>query len=111
MTKDLTAWPGRRISFLTVADDFSHKCVDINVDPGISGLYVTRLLDRAPLFRGYPINPATPHFRNSVGALGILHAVSVRAHLGNFPKTMGANCTSVPQLCPALAELSKHGLK
>ena len=38
---------GRRIKFLTVADDFSHECVDITADWGISGLYVTRLLDRA----------------------------------------------------------------
>lgn len=46
---------GRRIKFLTVADDFSHECVDITADWGISGLYVTRLLDRAALFRGYPL--------------------------------------------------------
>ena len=46
---------GRRIKFLTVADDFSHECVDITVDWGISGLYVTRLLDRAAIFRGYPL--------------------------------------------------------
>jgi putative transposase len=46
---------GRRIKFLTVADDFSHECVDISVDWGISGLCVTRLLDRAALFRGYPV--------------------------------------------------------
>jgi len=46
---------GRRIKFLTVADDFSHECVDIAVDWGISGLYVTRLLDRAAIFRGYPL--------------------------------------------------------
>ena len=45
---------GRRIKFLTVADDFSHECVDIAVDWGISGQYVTRLLDRAALFRSYP---------------------------------------------------------
>ena len=45
---------GRRIKFLTVADDFSHECVDITVDWGISGLYVTRLLDRAATLRGYP---------------------------------------------------------
>ena len=38
---------GRRIKCLTVADDFSHECVDIAVDYGISGQYVTRLLDRA----------------------------------------------------------------
>ena len=45
---------GRRIKYLTVADDFSHECVDIAVDFGISGEYVTRLLDRAAVFRGYP---------------------------------------------------------
>ena len=45
---------GRRLKCLTVADDFSHECVDIAVDYGISGQYVTRLLDRAAVFRGYP---------------------------------------------------------
>ena len=45
---------GRRIKCLTVADDFSHECVNIAVDWGISGLYVTRLLDAAAVFRGYP---------------------------------------------------------
>ena len=45
---------GRRLKCLTVADDFSHECVDIMVDYGISGEYVTRLLDRAARFRGYP---------------------------------------------------------
>ena len=45
---------GRRLKYLTVADDFSHECVDIAVDFGISGEYVTRLLDRASVFRGYP---------------------------------------------------------
>jgi putative transposase len=43
---------GRRIKCLTVADDFSHECVDITADYGISGQYVTRLLDRAAIFRG-----------------------------------------------------------
>ena len=46
---------GRRIKCLTVADDFSHECVDIAVDYGISGQYVTRLLDQAAIFRGYPL--------------------------------------------------------
>ena len=45
---------GRRIKCLTVADDFSHECVDIATDFGIGGQYVTRLLDQAALFRGYP---------------------------------------------------------
>jgi len=44
----------RRIKCLTVADDFSHECVDIATDYGIGGQYVTRLLDRAAIFRGYP---------------------------------------------------------
>lgn len=45
---------GRRLKLLTVADDFTHECVDIVTDHGISGHYVTRLLDQAALFRGYP---------------------------------------------------------
>ena len=45
---------GGRIKLLTVADDFSHECVDIAVDYGIGGQYVTRLLDQAARFRGYP---------------------------------------------------------
>lgn len=49
---------GRRIKCLTVADDFSHECVDIAVDWGISGEYVTRILDRAAIFRGYPTGRA-----------------------------------------------------
>ena len=54
---DAIARPGgvsRRIKCLTVADDFSHECVDITADFGIGGEYVTRLLDRAAMFRGYP---------------------------------------------------------
>ena len=50
---------GRRIKCLTVADDFSHECVDIAVDFGISGQYVTRLLDQAAIFRGYPVTVRT----------------------------------------------------
>lgn len=46
--------PGRRIKCLTVADDFSHECVYVATDFGISGQYVTRLLDQAAIFRGYP---------------------------------------------------------
>jgi len=45
---------GRRLKYLTVADDFSHVRVDIAVDFGISGEYVTRLLNRAAAFKGYP---------------------------------------------------------
>ena len=37
-----------------MADDFTRECVDITADFGIGGEYVTRLLDRAATFRGYP---------------------------------------------------------
>ncbi|KZC16120.1 transposase [Rhodanobacter sp. FW510-R12] len=45
---------GRRLKCLTIADDFSHECIDIVVDHGISGAYVTRILDQAACFRDYP---------------------------------------------------------
>jgi putative transposase len=59
----------RRIKCLTVADDFSHECVDITVDFGIGGAYVTRMLDRATTFRGYPKEVRTdngPEFTSRV---------------------------------------------
>lgn len=43
---------GRRIKCLTVADDFSHESVEVAVDYGIPGQYVTRILVRAAVFRG-----------------------------------------------------------
>ena len=43
---------GRHTKFLMVADDLSVECVNISVDWGISGLYVTRLFDRTAIFRG-----------------------------------------------------------
>lgn len=58
----------RRIKCLTVADDFSHECVDITTDFGIGGAYVTRLLDRAAMFRGYPKEVRTDNGRNSLAA-------------------------------------------
>ena len=45
---------GRRIKCLTIVDDCTKEAVDIVVDHGISGEYVTRILDRAARFRGYP---------------------------------------------------------
>jgi len=45
---------GRRIKCLTVADDFSHECVELSVDFGMGGEYVVRLLEQAARFRGYP---------------------------------------------------------
>jgi transposase InsO family protein len=44
----------RRLKCLTVADDFSHECVEITVDHGIGGAYAVRALDQAACFRGYP---------------------------------------------------------
>jgi len=45
---------GRRLKFLTVADDFTRECVQMAVDFGMGASYVTRLLDEAAKFRGYP---------------------------------------------------------
>ncbi len=45
---------GRRLKYFTVADDFSPECIEIAIDYRISGQYVTRLLDQAARFRGYP---------------------------------------------------------
>lgn len=45
---------GRRIKVLTIVDDFSKEAIDLAVDFGISGHYVTRVLDQAARFRGYP---------------------------------------------------------
>jgi len=45
---------GRRIKVLTIVDDFSKEAIDLAVDFGISGQYVTRVLEQAARFRGYP---------------------------------------------------------
>ncbi|SFF61673.1 Integrase core domain-containing protein [Fontimonas thermophila] len=45
---------GRRLKCLTIVDDYTKEAVDIVVDRGIGGQYVTRILDRAAFFRGYP---------------------------------------------------------
>ena len=45
---------GRRIKCLTVVDDFSRESVQIAVDFGMGAGYLTRLLDEAAKFRGYP---------------------------------------------------------
>ena len=59
---------GRRLKCLTVADDFSHECIDIAVDFGISGAYVTRVLDQAATFRGYPAAVRTDNVLTARGA-------------------------------------------
>ena len=45
---------GRRIRCLTIADDFTQECIDIAVDFSMPGAYVTRILDQAARFGGYP---------------------------------------------------------
>lgn len=45
---------GRRIKILTILDDFGKESVDLLADFGILGHYVTRILDQAARFRGYP---------------------------------------------------------
>ena len=45
---------GRRLKCLTIADDFTHECIDIAVDLSMPGAYVIRILERAARFRGYP---------------------------------------------------------
>lgn len=45
---------GRRIKALTIVDDFTKESIDIALDHGISGHYVTRVLDQAVRFRGAP---------------------------------------------------------
>jgi putative transposase len=74
---------GRRLKYLTVADDFSHECVDITVDYGISGQYVTRLLDQAALFRGYPQVVRTD---NVLNAIGVAQKEQAHSWLSKQPK-------------------------
>jgi putative transposase len=45
---------GRRIKCLTVVGDFSRECVSMAIDSGMGGQYVSRVLDQAGQFRGYP---------------------------------------------------------
>ena len=45
---------GRRLKCLTIVDDFTKESIDIVVDHGISGRYVTRVLDQIGKFRELP---------------------------------------------------------
>ena len=58
---------GRRLKCLTVVDDFSKESVEIAVDYGISGQYVTRVLDQVARFRGYPAAVRTDNVLNARG--------------------------------------------
>ena len=85
---------GRRIKCLTVADDFSHECVDIATDYGIGGQYVTRLLDRAPssaaIRRGTHRQRAGIH-QPRLHGLGAGHGIR---HLLNDPAARCRTATS-----------------
>jgi putative transposase len=45
---------GRRIKCLTIVDEFTRESLDIAADYGISGEYVSRVLDQILQFRGLP---------------------------------------------------------
>jgi putative transposase len=45
---------GRRLKCLAIADEYKKAAIDITVDHGILGEYVTRVLDRVGQFRGLP---------------------------------------------------------
>jgi putative transposase len=45
---------GRRLKCLTIVDDFTKEAIDFVVDHGISGKYVTRVLQAASRFRHLP---------------------------------------------------------
>jgi len=52
---------GRRIKILAIVDDCTKELVDLVADFGISGHYVTRILDQAVRFRGCPKAIRTDH--------------------------------------------------
>jgi putative transposase len=47
-------WGGRRIRILAVVDDFTRECLAVEVDTGMGGVYVARVLDRLLELRGRP---------------------------------------------------------
>jgi Integrase core domain len=93
---------GRRLKCLTIVDDFTRKAVDIVIDHGISGRYVTRVLDRAGCFRGLPRTIRTGALWNTTKAptqrFGIPNAGKVRCRMAlptcwarQAPRTAGSN--------------------
>ena len=73
-----------RICWATVADEFSHECVSISVDCGVSSQYVTRLLDQIAFFRDYPLAVCTDNGPESTS----------RAFMG-WVRTQGKHCAPV----------------
>jgi len=75
---------GRRIKCLIIVNDFGRECVDIAVDYGIGGEYVSRVLDGVGQFRCSPKAIRTdqgPEFTSRAfmawaHALGIKHLIN-----------------------------------
>jgi putative transposase len=78
---------GRRLKCLTVADDFTHECVNITVDHGISGTYVVRVLDRML---------ATDALDREPGARR-----EVNAHRQHLARLVETNASNKPRRCDA----------
>ena len=73
---------GRRLKCLTIVDDFTKEAVDIVVDHGISGQYVTRVLEAAGRFRALPQTIRTdqgPEFTGkAMDAWAYSHGIELR---------------------------------
>ena len=48
-------WGGRRIRILAIVDDYTRECLGVEVDTGMGGVYVARVLDRLIEHRGKPV--------------------------------------------------------
>ena len=68
-------WNGRRITILAIVDGCTGEAIDLVVDCGISGSYVTRVLDQATRFRGYPVATRTDQgagvYGQGAGSVGL----------------------------------------
>jgi transposase InsO family protein len=113
----------RRIKCLTVVDDFSRECVDIAIDYGMGGQYVTRVLDQVGQFRGYPKAIRTdqgPEFTSRAfmawaHARGVRHLSTTQVSPRRTPTSRASTASSVyvllaiggtmsrAELCPAAA--------
>lgn len=58
---------GRVLKCLTIVDDATHEAVAIEVEPAISGLMLTRVLDRLALTRGLPKSVRTDNGKEFCG--------------------------------------------
>ena len=86
---------GRKLKCLTIADDKTHECLDIAVDHGNSDLYVTRILEQAAVFRGFPqvIRTDTMSDRVTAIAAKLFYKLESINSYGK-PSRVGAKCFS-----------------